>query len=215
MKLYEVSEKVDLELNFKFKDFDYCMNVNLQMKRDDIIYIQAINFNGEPVDNTKLNDATLTYKAKDGIYVFINLNVKMVTYQGVYMYAVYSDYDAKKINRRDAYRVFIGETYSVKAINKDETVFTYSGILKDISTTGLGIIMTHRIDNLSFLEIVLEITEKFRIPLIGEIINITELPKHRGYLYGCKLNGRSEILTRYVLKRQVQNKHISKAPRLY
>ncbi|MDF2589449.1 MAG: PilZ domain [Anaerocolumna sp.] len=210
MKLYELPDKAKLELKFKFQDNEYSMNVILQMKMENLICIQAIKCNGEPLDKVNLSEATLTYKSKDGIYIFSNLTFKLVTYQGIYMYALSSNFEASRLNRRQDYRVFVSEPIVVKLIKENGKSLEVTGLLKDISLSGMGIILTFKTENTIASEIRLNISENKSVKLVGEIINTTELQNGKGFLYGCMFDGKKEILSRYILKQQIKNKESKK-----
>ncbi len=206
MRLNEIPEKEDLEFRFKYQKNDYCMNVILQIKLEDMIFISAVCSNGKPIDANKISEAMLLYKTEGGIYNFIDLTLKLVSYQGKYLYGISTSNEPKRMNRREAYRAFVGEAHNLKLIKDDGSMVEFSGILKDISLTGIGFIMNRKIEDIAYIKVVLDISKNCKLPLLGEIIRVTELPKHKGYLYGCKLNMHSDILNRYVLKCQLKNR---------
>lgn len=204
MRLNEIPEKEMLEFRFKYQNSNYCMNVSVQVKLDNMIFIQAICCNNKPIEVTKIKDALLSYTSEGGIYNFNSLELKLVTYQGVYLYGISSEVEQIMMNRREAYRAFVGEAHSLKLIKNDGNVIEFSGLLKDISLTGIGFIMSRKVEDIAYIKVVLDISKNCRLPLLGEIVKVTELPKHKGYLYGCKLNLQSDILRRYVLKCQLK-----------
>jgi hypothetical protein len=206
VRLNEIPEKENIEFRFKYQNTDYCMDVNVQLKMQDMIFIQAVCSNGKPIEAGKIKDALLSYKVDGGIYNFIELTLKLVTYQGNYLYGVTSEFEPKRMNRREAFRAFVGEAHSLKLIKNDGNVVEFSGLLKDISLNGIGFIMNRKVDDIAYIKVVIDISKNCKLPLLGEIVRVTELPKHRGYLYGCKLNIHSDILNRYVLKCQLKNK---------
>ena len=210
MRLNEIPEQEVLEFRFKYQKMDYCMNVTIQLKLDNMIFIQAICSNNKPIDVSKIKNALLSYTGNGGIYNFDDLKLKLVTYQGLYLYGVSCELEQKLMNRREAFRAFVGEAHSLKLIKSDGNIVEFSGMLKDISLTGVGFIMNRKVDDISYIKVVLDISKNCKLPLLGEIVRVTELPRNRGFLYGCKLNLRSDILSRYVLKCQLKNKPVKK-----
>ncbi|MGB8453722.1 MAG: PilZ domain-containing protein [Anaerocolumna sp.] len=206
MKLMELPDKTKLELHFNFKNKNYCMEVELQMKIVNTIFIQAICCNGEPIDKMDINDPLLIYKTETGLYIFNEASYKLVVFKGTNMYAVSSGNEAEKVNRREAYRVYISEPVTLKITKHNRKVITLSGILKDISFTGMGIILPYKGEDIHTMEIMLELGRNTDITLLGEVVRIKELPNNKGYLYGCRFQTQKESLSRYIVSRQIHNK---------
>lgn len=206
MKLIELPDKTKLELRFKYKNKNYCMEVELQMKIVNTIFIQAVCCNGEPIDKMDINNPILIYKTETGLYIFKDASYKLVIFKESNMYAVSSQQEGEKINRREAYRVYISEPVKLKITKSNRNVIELSGILKDISLTGMGIILPYKGEDIHTIEIMLELTRNTNITLIGEVVRIVELPYNKGYLYGCRFHTQKEALSRYIVNRQVRNK---------
>jgi hypothetical protein len=198
--------KTKLDLRFNYKKRKYCMEVELQMKLADYILIQAINCNGEPISKMDMNDPELTYKTETGLFVFKTAAFKLVNYKESYMYAVTSPDDAEKVNRREAYRVYINDPVLLKITKTNQNIVELSGILKDISLTGMGIILPYKGEDIKTMEIILDLTRNTNINLMGDVVRIKELPNNKGYLYGCQFQIQKEALSRYIMSRQVRNK---------
>lgn len=206
MKLIDLPEKTKLELRFGYKKRRYNMEVEIQMKIADYILIQAINSNGEPIRRADMDDPELTYKTETGLFIFKAAAFKLVTYKGGYMYAVSSPNEAEKVNRREAYRVYINDPVLLKITKTNQNVIELSGILKDISLTGMGIILPYKGEDIKTMEIILDLTRNTNINLMGDVVRIKELPNNKGYLYGCQFQIQKEALSRYIMSRQVRNK---------
>lgn len=206
MKLMELPDKTKFELLFNYKNKDYSMEVELQMKIVNTIFIQAVCCNGEPIDKMEINNPVLIYKTETGLYMFKGASFKLVIFKGSNMYAVTSQYEAEKINRREAYRVYINEPVSLKITKSNRKVIELSGMLKDISLTGMGIILPYKGEDIRTIEIMLDLARNTNIDLLGEVVRIRELPYNKGYLYGCRFQTQKEALSRYIVNRQVRNK---------
>lgn len=204
MKLYDLPERAVLEFKFLFRNKEYTMNMRLQGKQEDRIYIPTVCSKGQPINN--LDQPVITYKTGAGIYIFNDLDIKLVTYQGYYMYSVASLEDVEKINRRDAYRVFICEAINFKGITSNGSKTDIYGVLKDISLTGMGLVLNRQYKDLISIEVKIKINDVSRVTLDGEVVNVIKLPKNRGYLYGCRFNGQKDFLSRFLLRRQHQNR---------
>lgn len=210
MKLMDIPDKSKLELCFQYKSKNYSMEVELQMKIADTILIQAVSCNGEPINRMELNEPVLVCKTESGLYIFREASFKLVLFRGTNMYAVSSRKDGDKLNRRQAYRVYINEPVKIKITKSNRNTVEFSGILKDISLTGMGIILPYKGDDILTMEIVLELSRNSNIVLSGEVVRIRELPNNKGYLYGCRFHIQKEALSRYIMSRQVRNKSNNK-----
>lgn len=206
MKLMDLPVKTKLELRFDYNNKNYGMEVELQMKVTNYIFIQAICCNGEPMDKMDIHNPVLIYKTEAGLYLFMKASYKLVVFKGANMYAVSSQYDAEKLNRRETYRVYINEPVMLKITKYNGTTVTLSGILKDISLTGMGIILSYEGKDIHTIKIRLEMGKNSSIPLNGEIVSLKKLPNNKGFLYGCRFQTQKEVLSRYIVNRQIYNR---------
>ena len=206
MRLNDLPDHSKLELRFMFKGKNYSMEVAVQMNLINTIFIQAISCNGAPIDNMEVNDPVLIYKTEKGLYLFKDAEYKLVHIKGANLYAVTCQKEADKINRRSAYRVYINEPIKLKLTKLNENKIELSGILKDLSLTGMGIILPYKGDDIKTMEIQLELGRNTDINLIGRIVRIKELANNKGYLYGCSFQTQKEALSRYIISRQMRNK---------
>lgn len=206
MRLSEIPDKTNLELHLSLKDKHYTINVNTQFKASEYVFIQPISNNGIPIDKLVPYNPTLIYKTMDGIFLFKNLNIKVVYYKGTCLYAISSSFEAERENRRDAFRVFLSDATSLKITKRDGKVIELFGLLKDLSLTGMGIILKYKTEDILSMEITIDCERNTKMTLSGEVVRITELPNQKGYLYGCRFYQTKETLNRYLLKMQVQNK---------
>ncbi len=206
MNLIDLPDNAKLELRFIFKSKNYSMEVEIQMKIVNTIFIQAISCNGAPIDNMGVNDPVLIYKTEKGLYLFKEAAFKLVHIKGVNMYAVTCQNEADKVNRRAAYRVYMNEPVILRITKFNRNKIELSGILKDLSLTGMGIILPYKGDDIQTIEIQLELGRNTDISLVGKIVRIKELANNKGYLYGCSFQTQKDALSRYIFSRQVRNK---------
>jgi hypothetical protein len=204
MKLYDLPERAILELKFLFRNKEYTMNMRLQGKQEDRIFIPTVCSKGQPIG--ALEQPVITYKTGSGIFIFNDLDMKLVTFSGYYMYSIASLEDVEKINRRETYRVFICEAINFKGITSNGSKIDIYGVLKDISLTGMGLVLNRQYKDLASIEIKIKVNDLSRVTLVGEVINVIKLPKNRGYLYGCRFDGQKDFLSRFLLRRQHQNR---------
>lgn len=206
MKFNDIPDGSNLELRFSYQGKEYFANVNLQFKKADKIYIKAIQVNDCYLDKVNLCDTKIIYKSDDGLYIFTKINLKLTSFLGIYMYAVTSGHIAERINRREDIRVGVKEVLPIKMIKKSGVLIKHYGFLKDISLAGMGIVLSHRVEDAAAIEVIVDLNEVGKVTLLGQVVRITELSNNNGYLYGCKFNDLKDILGRYIIKQQITDR---------
>lgn len=159
-----------------------------------------IKFNDQTVgfsDNCQI-DFLYVYEGK--LYLWDNVTVKLVRYDGEIYHKIDLFGEGKPYNRRDSYRMYVGEDMSIY-VNTASGPEALSVLVKDISETGVAFITKEELD--------LDRTIRLRIKDNAVLITMSgvvvrkEFQKNlSAYLYGCKFNERNEKLSRYIAKKQ-------------
>lgn len=202
MKIYLIPEDTEVTLRFTYRGQESEMNMTVYHKTLNKIYLPAIKDGGRPVAGRELKDMALIYHTEQGIFEFRELRMKLMQHNGKLLYEVQSDYDAERTNRREAFRVKILQEVNVIVLNSSSPVRNTRGTLRDISAVGMAVMLPHKIEEGAYLQLVFNLNEKSYVTLVGEIIRTEELSSRR-YLYGCKFDERSEMLGKFLLKRQL------------
>ena len=180
---------------------------------------KTVRFNGEVahiIDNSiltapiKVNDQTIgfsdncqinfLYVLEGKLYLWENVIVKLVRYDGNIYHKIDLYGDGKHFNRRDAYRMYIGEDMPIY-VNTASGPAAISVLVKDISETGVGFLAKEDID----LErtIRLRIKDNSNLITISGIVVRKEFQKNlSSFLYGCRFNEKNEKLAKFIARKQ-------------
>lgn len=139
----------------------------------------------------------------DKYYVWNNVYVKTVKLpSGNVYYLIMSALDVNMMNRRNAYRLWIGEEVTVTLGLSQDRI---RGILKDISASGMGVIVADASD--FHLERIVHVQyidkEKTVFNLTGKVVSVTEISPAK-ILIGCAFVGKSQAIERYVSQKQIE-----------
>ncbi|MDF2951495.1 MAG: hypothetical protein K0S18_1078 [Anaerocolumna sp.] len=204
MYINMIPEGTEIELNFMYKEIARSMLVEKRNASNNVMYIPAILDKNIPIPESEMEDVKIIYKANDGITTFHPVKLELRKFNENYIYIVICENNAERQNRREAFRVFIGEQIMLTVKFRDGHENKCQGVLKDISVNGMGIVSGVNLEGAITISFVYEVWEGYQILLTGQLVNSQKL--ERGYLYGCKFNERSEILSKFTVKRQIMNK---------
>jgi hypothetical protein len=161
------------------------------------VYISAIKNAGKTIPATHLYNIHLTYKSDEGLYIFKNVALRSISYNGQKLYVVQTDQDALIVDYRKSYRLYLGKNVSAKVV-KDDQYESIHCILKDISMTGMGILSNTTIDQSAKIEIGFRVNKDKKETLVGNIVRVDEFKNGTGYLYGCEFNEPNDTLGKFV-----------------
>jgi len=210
MKLVDIIEKSNLELHFKYKNKKYYLNMNLYKVLEERVLLRVVDYKGKTINASIFQSPVLIYKNGDGVFKFPDITIAQIYYHGLPMYAIDGFVEAEKDNRREAYRVNICEHRKLRVTTTTGKIIETSGFLKDISMTGMGLILDDKKDDINTIELSLDEAKSDEVKITSEVVRIIELPKHKGYLYGCRFYNPKESLGRYIIKRQARKQTKSK-----
>ncbi len=133
-------------------------------------------------------------------------NVKVIVYkdksENVY-YVIASNSIGITVNRREAFRIYVGANIVVqKGLNRSAN----DAILKDISSTGFGIVVDSAVAEYEinqtihtvFNDEIEEVNQKYSFQLYGIIMRKEEMENGK-VIYGCRLNSKVRGLDTYIM----------------
>lgn len=205
MKITDIETENKLLLKFKYKEKNYSMIVRLFAKTAQYIVIPSILENDLLVNPEDLKDAEIIYTVKDGIFRFGLLKMESAFYKGIRVYNVSSDEDITRSNRRECYRLFIGELVTVTVLMENGKKRNVDGILKNISITGMGVILKQEFEIGTVLRI-LYTFDGLNFLLQGKVIRKDKMRGFRAFTYGCIFKDPNHTINRIIIQKQIRNK---------
>lgn len=205
MKIIEIEIENKLLLKFKYKEKPYSMIVVLFAKSAQHIIIPSILENDRVVNPEELKEPEIIYTVKDGIFRFGQLKMESAFCQGIRVYSVSSDEDVIRANRREAYRMFIGELAKVTVTMENGKKRNVEGILKNISITGMSIVLKQEFDVGSSMSILYEF-EGLNFFLQGTVVRKDKMNGYRAFSYGCRFKDTNNSLNRIIIQKQTRIK---------
>ena len=205
MKITDIETENKLLLKFKYKEKRYSMIVMLFAKNTGYIIIPSILEKGQAVNPQELKEAEILYTVKEGIYRFESIKIESGFFKGIRVYHVSSDEEVTRTNRRQAYRMFIGEITTVTVITENGKKRTIEGILKNVSITGMGIILKQEFDVGTTLRILYEF-DGLCFLLQGTVIRKDKMKGYRAFSYGCIFKNPNHSISRVIIQKQIRNK---------
>lgn len=173
-------------------DITFILNNSILVSKI-VVNDQTIGFN----DNCRIN---LIIKVEDKVYLWDNVSVKLVKYEGIIYHKIDIYGEGKPYNRRDAYRMYIGEDMPVYINTTTGPVALYV-LVKDLSETGVGFISKEDLDIDRTIRLKLK-DNNIIINLSGFIVRKEYLSHLDSYLYGCKFHEKNNRLGNYIARKQ-------------
>lgn len=201
MKLFELPVNTMIELQFDYLGGKHRLGLGLLYKMRNAIYISAIKNLGKTIPAVKLKNVNLIYKTDAGFYTFHNVMLRSISYNGQSLYAVHSDQDVQRVYQKNTNRLFIGTSIAAK-VTTDQGSNNMHCILKDISSTGMGILSNKKIDKTAKIEISFRMNDNIIEKLSSNIMNTYEFKNGKGYYFECEFDEPNEIIGKYVAKQK-------------
>jgi len=191
-----------IELEIKYNGKYMSFKSNIIHIRDNTVLVTAIKVNKQTIgfsDNFIIN---FLYNVKGRLYLWENVTVKLVRYNGTICHMIRLTGVGKTHNRRDAYRLYVGEEMLIY-INTPNGPSAQTVLIKDISETGFGFLSK---DDFAINRIIrLRLKDSHKIVSISGSIIRKELLSNLGtYLYGCKFNEKNNYLPKYIARKQAE-----------
>ncbi|MDD3172974.1 MAG: PilZ domain-containing protein [Herbinix sp.] len=200
MIIEEISRNGKIELDVSYSGNTMNFRSEIAQIKNNSILIPGIKANNQTLGFSNKCKVDFLYKSDGKLYIWENVKVKLVKYNGIILHKIDLIGEGKRYNRRENYRVSINE-YIPLYINTAAGPSALSVIVKDISETGIGFITTEKF----------EINRNFHIKLKDNntLINLSgtfvrrELLSNSTNLYGGKFKEKNYMLCRFIAKRQV------------
>lgn len=200
MHIDEIPIGSGVELDVRYTGRTMSFNSELMLIINKSILISPIIINEQTIgfnDNCRVN---LIIKIEDKVYLWDNVTVKLVKYEGVIYHKIDILEDGKPYNRREAYRMYIGEDMLIY-VNTANGPLAITVLVKDLSETGVGFISKEDLDIDRTIRLKLKDYNSI-ISLSGIIIRKEFLIHLDSFLYGCKFNEKNNRLGKYIARKQ-------------
>jgi len=193
-----VGGDVEIEVIMANKAINFKSRVALILKNS--ILIDSIKFNDQTIGFSNKYQLNFLYKVDGKLYKWENCSIKLVRYDGGIYHKVDITGEGRPYNRRDFFRLYIGEKMLIY-INTASGASAMSVLIKDISESGVGFITREELDIDRTIRLKLKFANQI-INLPGVIVRKEYLENLNSYLYGCKFTEKSNLLGKYIAKRQ-------------
>lgn len=203
MVLTDIEVESKILFKFKYKERPYSMAVDVIDKNYQNIIIPAILEGDNLLPPENLSSTEIITTVQDGVFQFQNLTIEAALYQGMRVYLISSDEEVTRFNRRNAYRVFIGELVKVKVTSPDGDQKEVEGILKNLSLTGMCVILKNELKLGSTFSIIYNF-EGIPVHLLGTVVRKEQFKRYRAFSYGCSFKDRNTAVNRIVLLKQIR-----------
>lgn len=200
MHIDEISKGGAVELEVKCNGKNMNFKSDIVVVKNSSVLINTIKVNDQTIGFSDKFQINFLYKSDGRLFLWENVGVKLVKYDGGIYHKIDLSGEGKPYNRRDAYRMYIGEDMPVY-VNTASGPTALSVLVKDISETGVGFITKDDIDIDRTIRLKLKDNNSI-ISLSGVIVRKEFLNNLGSFLYGCKFNEKSTHLAKYIAKKQ-------------
>ncbi len=200
MQIEEITKGSNIELEVKYNGHTMSFRSDVIDVRNNSILVSTIKVNEQTIGFSEKCLMNFLYKVEGKLYIWEDVKVKLVKYDGDICHKIDLFSDGKPHNRRDSYRMYIGEDMPLY-MNSATGPTALSVLVKDISETGVAFITKDEID----IDRTIRLRLKDNVTIInlsGVIVRKEFLPNLNSYLYGCKFNEKNDKLGKYIAKRQ-------------
>lgn len=200
MQIDEITTGSHIELEVKYNGHTMSFRSDVITVRNNSILISTIKVNEQTIGFSEKCKMNFLYKSEGKLYIWENVEVKLVKFDGSICHKIDLFTDGKPYNRRDSYRMYIGEDMPLY-VNSASGPIALTVLVKDISETGVAFITKEEID----IDRTIRLRIKDNVLLInlsGVVVRKEFLPNLNSYLYGCKFNEKNDKLGKYIARRQ-------------
>lgn len=200
MQIDDMSKGSYIELEVKCNGKTMSFRSEIAFIRNNSLLVNTIKVHDQTVgfsDNCIIN---LLYNSEGKLYLWENIVVRLVKYEGVVYHKLDLFGEGKPYNRRDSFRMYIGEDMSIY-VNTAAGPTALTVLVKDISETGFAFITPEDID--------VERTVRLRLKDNHQLLNLSAvivrkefLTNLNSHLYGCRFNEKNAHLGKYIAKKQ-------------
>lgn len=200
MLLDEVSIGGDIELEVKCNGKFMNFQSNVVEKHSNSILINTIKVNDQMVGFSDICQINFLYKIDGQLYLWENVDVKLVKYKDIIYHKIDFAGDGKPYNRRESFRMYIGEDMPLY-VNTSSGPVAIQVLVKDISETGVAVITKEEFDVERTVRLKLKDYNN-TLSLSAVIVRKEFLDHLNSFLYGCKFIEKNSRLSKYIAKKQ-------------
>lgn len=200
LQIDDLSKGGNMELEVRFNGRTLSFRSDIVIIKNNSVLITTIKVNEQTVGFSDKCQINFLYKVDGKLFIWENINVKLVKYDGEIYHKLDIFGEGKPHNRRDSYRMYIGEDMPLY-VNTSAGPTAFSVLVKDISETGVAFISKEEIDIDRTIRLKLK-DNNATISISGIIIRKEFLTNLDSYLYGCKFNEKNSKLGKFIAKRQ-------------
>lgn len=191
----------NIEIEVKFDGQTIFFQSDIVSIKGNSIFINTIMVNDQTIGFSEQCQLNFLYKSDGKVYIWENISIKLIKYNGVIYHMIDLSWDGKPYNRRDSYRTYIGEDIPI-FLNTPTGSLSMTVLLKDISETGAGFITNEVIDLDRTVRLKLKVFNT-TLSLSGTIVRKEFLPNINATIYGCKFSETNQMLGKYIAKKQL------------
>lgn len=200
MRIDEFAKGDSVEIEVKYSGKTMNFKSEIILVKNNSVLITSIKVNEQTVGFTDKYQINFLYKTDGKLFIWENVPVKLVKYDGGIYHKIDLSGEGKPYNRRNSYRMYIGEDMPLY-VNTANGPTALSVLVKDISETGVGFITKEDIDVDRTIRLKLKDNNSI-ISLSGVIVRKEFLENLGAFLYGCRFNEKSNQLGKFIAKRQ-------------
>jgi c-di-GMP-binding flagellar brake protein YcgR len=202
LQIDDISKGSSAELEIRLNGRPMNFKSEIVLIKENSILITSIKVNDQTIGFSDQYQINFLYSADNHLYIWENVTVKLVKYNGSIYHKIDIFGEGKSYNRRASYRLYIGEEMPLY-INTANGPSAVTVLLKDISETGAGFIMKDDIDISRSVRLKLKDNSQI-INLPGTIVRKEYLSNLNSFLYGCRFTEKSQSLGKYIARRQYE-----------
>lgn len=196
MRIEEISVDAAIELDVRYQGKFMNFRSKVVLVRDMSVLINSIKVGDQKIGFTNQCFIQFLYKVNGKVYLWENVSVSLVKFNGVVYHKVDLMGEGKQYNRRNAYRLYVGEEMPIY-MNTTSGLTAVTVLLKDISETGIGFISKDELNTERMFRFKFK-NDKKVIDLSGMIIRKEYLEHLSTYLYGGKFGEKNPMLSNYI-----------------
>ena len=200
MTVDELSKSADIEVDVKCNGKTMNFRSEIKLIKNNSILINSIKVNDQTIGFSEKCTINFLYKYEGKLYIWENVNVKLVKYDGLIYHKIDLSGEGKAYNRRDAFRMYIGEDMIIY-INTANGPSALQVLVKDISETGVAFITKEDFDIERTFRLRLK-DDTLVVNLSGVIVRKEFLSHLDSNLYGCKFLEKNQMLGKFIALKQ-------------
>lgn len=209
MKIYEVPTPAKASIFVNAGDKKVEFSSEIKGKLTDSILIDPIEYKGKTVGFATpgmVDNVTILVEEDKQLFIYRNVKITLISMKdGTKFHRISTEEDVRAANRRNSYRLYLG-VQGTASIGYPPTV--HNVIVKDISRGGVAFVIEKSVELRPGDKVQVSFTDKStdsKFQLASTIVRKYSLGDSR-VVYGCKLRKESDVIGRFVARKQRENK---------